>query len=149
MVQCAGAPEVFWVQHHNGIYRSEDGAGSWQEIADVRPSAFGFAVAVHPRDPDTAWFAPATADACRIPVDAQLVVSRTRDGGRSFTRLSRGLPPAPVYDLVYRHDLAVDDSGERLACASTTGGLWLSENQGDDWQCLSARLPPVYCVRFA
>ncbi|MDI9793057.1 exo-alpha-sialidase, partial [Pseudomonas aeruginosa] len=45
--------------------------------------------------------------------------------------------------------LDIDPSGERLAMGSTTGGLWLSENGGEDWQQLSANLPPIYCVRFA
>jgi hypothetical protein len=31
---------------------------------------------------------------------------------------------------------------------STTGALWLTENQGDFWQALSTNLPPVYCIRF-
>jgi len=50
---------------------------------------------------------------------------------------------------VYRHGLDVDAQGQRLAMGSTTGSLWLSENQGDAWQCLSHHLPPVLAVRFA
>lgn len=121
VVQCAGAPDTFWAQHHNGIFVSRDGARSWQEIEQAGPSVFGFAVACHPRDGGTAWFAPAVKDECRVPVDGQLVVTRTRDGGARFDTLSRGLPPAPGYDLVYRHALVVDASGERLAMASTSG----------------------------
>ncbi|AXK40003.1 WD40/YVTN/BNR-like repeat-containing protein [Crenobacter cavernae] len=148
MVQCEGRPEALWVQHHNGIFRATDGAARWQRVHAL-PSSFGFAVAVHPRQPDTAWFVPAVKDECRVPVDGRFVVNRTRDGGRSFEALDDGLPPPPAYDLVYRHALAVDASGERLAMGSTTGGLWVSENGGDRWQCVSAHLPPIYCVRFA
>lgn len=149
MVQCEARPEVLWVQHHNGVFRSIDGAAHWHEIDAAAPSNFGFAVAVHPRDPDTAWFAPALKDQYRVPVDARLVVSRTRDGGRSFEVLGDGLPPPPAYDLVYRHALAVDGTGQSLALASTTGGLWLSDDQGARWRAVPARLPPVYCVAFA
>ncbi|HDR9159437.1 TPA: exo-alpha-sialidase [Burkholderia vietnamiensis] len=147
VVQCAAAPDVLWTQHHCAIFRSTDGAAHWQRI-DAQPSSFGFAVAVHPKDPDTAWFVPAVKDACRIPVNGRFVVTRTRDGGRSFESLSNGLPPAPAYDLVYRHGLAVDDTGTRLAMASTTGGLWTSGDGGENWRQVSAHLPPVYCVRF-
>ena len=28
------------------------------------------------------------------------------------------------------------------------GGLWVSENQGDDWQCVSAHPPPINSVCF-
>jgi photosystem II stability/assembly factor-like uncharacterized protein len=148
VVQCASRPECYWTQHHNAIFRSTDGAASWQEVNDVPPANFGLAVAVHPQDPDTAWFVPAIKDERRIPVDGKVVVTRTRDGGRSFDVLREGLPQRHAYDLVYRHALDVDETGERLAFGSTTGSLWISENQGDSWQCVSQHLPPVYCVRF-
>jgi hypothetical protein len=148
MVQCAAAPDVLWAQHHNGVFRSVDGALQWSEIANVPPSGFGFAVAVHPHDADVAWFVPAVKDEFRVPVDGKLVVTRTRDGGRSFDVLDRGLPTAPAYDLVYRHALAVDAAGDRVAFGSTTGGLWISEDQGDQWQPLDARLPPINAVTF-
>lgn len=149
IVACTVRPETLWVQHHCGIFRSVDAAATWTEITDVAPSSFGFAVAVHPRDPDTAWFVPAIKDERRVPVDARFVVTRTRDGGKRFDVLSEGLPAVPSYDLVYRHGLAVDATGTRLAMGSTTGGLWISENAGDAWQCVSLNLPPISAVRFA
>lgn len=149
MVQCRAAPDTFWVQHHNGVFISDNGGTQWREIGNVPPSVFGFAVAVHPHEPRTAWFVPAVKDERRLPVDAKVVVARTRDGGQSFEVLRAGLPQEHAYDLTYRHALAVDPSGERLAFGSTTGGLWLSEDQGDCWQQLAARLPPVYAVTFA
>jgi hypothetical protein len=148
LVQCAAAPDTMWVQHHNGVFRSTDRARSWQEITAIRPAKFGFAVAVHPRDPETAWFVPGVKDECRVPVDARLVVARTRDGARSFDVLTEGLPQTHAYDLIYRHALAVDDTGRRLAMGSTTGHLWLSENGGDTWSLVAGHLPPISCVRF-
>lgn len=91
---------------------------------------------------------PAESDERRVPVGGQVVVTRTRDGGRTFDVLSDGLPQEHAYDLTFRHALDIDDTGDRLAFGSTTGSVWISENQGDSWQCLSANLPPVYCVRF-
>jgi photosystem II stability/assembly factor-like uncharacterized protein len=148
MVRCAAAPDHLWIQHHNGIFRSTDGGHHWSEITEAGPSVFGFAVAVHPKDPDCAWFVPAVKDECRLPVDGKLVVTRTRDGGQSFTTLDSGLPEAPAYDLTYRHALDVDASGKLLAFGSTTGGLWISEDQGDHWHCLSSHLPPINVVQF-
>jgi hypothetical protein len=148
LVRCPAAPDRMWVQHHNGIFVSADEGRSFTELRDVQPSAFGFAVAVHPRDPDTAWFVPEIKDEKRIPVGGRLVVTRTRDGGRTFETLTRGLPQEHAYDIVYRHGLDIDRTGDRLAMGSTTGGLWVSESQGDDWQLVSHTLPPVYAVRF-
>jgi len=149
LAQCRAAPHRIWVQHHNGIFVSSDEGRNFTELMDVKPSAFGFPVVVHPREPDTAWFVPEIKDEKRIPVDGKLVVSRTRDGGRTFETLSKGLPQSHAYDVVYRHALAIDESGDRLAMGSTTGGLWVSEDQGDSWACVSHTLPPVYAVQFA
>jgi hypothetical protein len=131
-----------------GIFRSTDAGVSFSETTDVKPSVFGFAVAVHPDDPDTAWFVPAVKDEKRYPRDGRVVVNRTRDGGKSFETLTRGLPQEHAYDLVFRHALDIDESGERLVLGSTTGSLWITENGGDSWQTLSSNLPPVYAVRF-
>jgi hypothetical protein len=146
--RCAAAPDVVWAQHHNGAFRSEDGGRTFVEL-HVPPSSFGFAVVAHPRDPQTAWFVPAIKDEQRVPVDGALVVSRTRDGGRTFEVLREGLPQRDAYHLVYRHGLDCDAAGETLAMGSTTGALWLSRDAGDSWTALSRDLPPVYAVRFA
>ena len=148
VVACPADPDRLWCQHHNGIFRSVDGAASWQEIEGVKPSAFGFAVAVHPTDPDLAWFVPAIKDEHRIPVDGAVVVNRTKDGGQTFETLRDGLPQEHAYDLVYRHALDVDATGDVLAIGSTTGNLWVSEDGGDHWETVSPSLPPVQCVRF-
>ncbi|MFW2335542.1 WD40/YVTN/BNR-like repeat-containing protein [Ilumatobacter sp.] len=152
IVRCAAEPDVLWTQHHCGIYRSVDNGDSWTEIAPTGdaagPSTFGFAVAVHPHDPDTAWFVPAVNDEVRVPVDGEFVVTRTRDGGDSFEVLRGGLPGAPAYDLVYRHALDIDDTGDRLVMGSTTGSLWWTRDGGDEWELVSANLPPIASVRF-
>jgi hypothetical protein len=150
LAQSPSHPDCFWVQHHNGIFRTTDGAANWHEISapPAAPSAFGFAVAVHPRDPDIAWFVPGIKDEKRIPVGGKLVVSRTRDGGKSFDVLRNGLPQEHAYDVVYRHALDVDPSGDALAFGSTTGSLFTSDDGGEHWTRLPHQLPPIYCVRF-
>lgn len=148
IVRCAGAPDVLWCQHHNGIWLSTDNGGNWEEVTAPQ-SSFGFAVAVHPADGRTAWFAPAIADQHRVPVGAALAVNRTRDGGATFETQRDGLPQRHCYDLVYRHGLDVAPDGATLLMASTTGSAWLSDDGGTHWQTISANLPPVYAVRFA
>ncbi len=148
LAQCKGDPTRLWVQHHNAMFYSIDDGQSWIETKDVKPAVFGFVVVAHPTDPLTAWYVPAIKDEQRIPVDGRFVVTRTRDGGRSFDVLSRGLPQIPSYDLVYRHGLAVSDSGDDLVVGSTSGGLWVSSDQGDSWCAAPMRLPPIHAVRF-
>jgi hypothetical protein len=127
------APDRIWCQHHNAMYRSDDGGESWVDLGTPSPSNFGFAVAAHPTDADTAWFVPAVDDGCRVPVEGRVVVNRTRDGGNTFVSLARGLPEPPAYDLVYRHSLDVGSEGRVLAMGSTTGSLWVSQDGGGNW----------------
>lgn len=77
-----------------------------------------------------------------------VIVTRTKDGGKSFKVLKKGLPQGNAFDLVYRHGLAIDKTGKRLAMGSTTGSLWTTDNSGESWKLVSAHLPPIYAVRF-
>ena len=146
---CPADPDRIWCQHHNGIFVSDDGGANFRESLNVMPSSFGFAVAPHPTDRDRAWFAPARKDEFRVPVDGRVVVTETRDGGETYVALGKGLPERDAYDLIYRHALVIDGSGQRLAMGSTTGSLWVSGDQGAAWQLLSAHLPPISCLAFA
>jgi len=148
VVRCASAPDTLWTQHHNGIWKSVDNAVSWQEVTTAPLSNFGFAVAVHPSDANTAWFVPGVADQQRVPVGAALAVNRTRDGGKTFETLREGLPQSACYELIYRHGLALAPDGRQLLMGSTTGGLWSSGDAGDSWKTVSNHLPPIYAVRF-
>ncbi len=149
LAACAAAPDAVWAQHHNGIFHSGDGGASFAEVTAAAPSRFGFAVAAHPRDPATAWFAPAVKDECRVPVDGRMVVTRSRDAGRSLEVLSAGLPERDCYDLVYRHALTVAAAGDCLVMGSTTGNLWASADGGENWRQVAAHLPPVAAVALA
>ena len=147
VARCAAAPDVMWMQHHNGIFRSTDAGVTWTQLK-LPGDDFGFAVAAHPKDPNTAWFVPAIKDELRIPRDGAFAVTRTRDGGKSWETLREGLPQRDAFDLIYRHGFDVDGSGTQLAMGSTTGSLWVSDNGGERWQLANAHLPPIYAVRF-
>lgn len=147
LVRSPTEPDVLWVQHHNGVFHSTDCGRQWRELT-VAPSSFGFAVAVHPTDARRAWFVPAIKDEKRIPVDGALCVTHTADGGASFTAQRQGLPQESCYDLVFRHALAIDTGGDRLAFGSTTGNLYATEDGGATWRALCHHLPPVYAVTF-
>ena len=144
LARCRDHPDHLWIQHHNAQFRSSNGAAQWDTISEI----FGFGVAAHPTDPQTAWFVPAEKDEMRIPHDGDFCVLKTTDGGRSFRRITAGLPPKPCYDLILRHALDVDSTGDTLAIGSTTGNLWLSGDAGESWRVVSHHLPPIYCVRF-
>ncbi len=148
IAQCQTDPEHLWMQHHNGIFHSTDRAQNWRELTDIDPSTFGFAVVAHPNDAKTAWFVPAVKDECRVPSNGKVIVNRTQNSGQSFQTLKDGLPQNHAYDLTYRHAMTMDEQAQTLAFGTTSGGLWWSDNNGDDWQSIDARLPPIYALSF-
>ncbi len=147
VARCLAAPDTMWVQHHCGIFRSTDAGVNFTQLK-LPGDDFGFAVAAHPKDPNTAWFVPGMKDELRMPRGGALAVTRTRDGGKSWETLRDGLPQRDAYDLVYRHGLDVDATGTQLVMGSTTGALWTSDDSGERWQLVNAHLPPIYAVRL-
>lgn len=146
LIRAPSDPNRMWVQHHCGIFVSDDAGKHWRECLHNGDSSFGFAAAVHPQDSDIAWFVPAIKDESRFPKDGQLKVIKTTDGGKTFIEMTRGLPQTESYDLVYRHALAVSSNGKDLYMGSTTGNFWMSSDGGESWQTLSHHLPPIYSV---
>jgi photosystem II stability/assembly factor-like uncharacterized protein len=148
LVQSPASPDVLWQQNHCGIFRSVDAGRAWTRVS--RPDAvphFGFPIAACERDADTAWVVPAVSDERRMAVGGSLCVSRTSDGGKTWTHLREGLPQENCFDVVYRH--ALDRSGDRLAFGSTTGNVYCSNDRGESWHSLGNNFPPIYSVRFA
>ena len=147
MLASPSNPDVLWQQNHCGIFRSEDGGQNWRDISQEETAAyFGFAIAVDERDERCAWVVPAVDAEYRIAVERKLRVCRTEDGGDSWQELTVGLPQDPSYDLIFRHALDID--GDTLAFGTTTGNLFVSDDRGDNWRCLSHHLPPIHSVRF-
>lgn len=139
--------KVLWQQNHCGIYRSADGGGNWDSISEENgPANFGFAVAASETDPDTAWVIPGVSDEVRTAVDGKMCVCRTNDGGKTWTQLRDGLPQENCFDIVYRH--CFDIHGKELAFGTTTGNLFYSSDEGDQWQTVSNYLPMVYVLKF-
>ena len=147
LVACRSNPDILWQQNHCGIFRSTDGAESWEDVGmKDGPAHFGFAIAVDEEEGDTAWVVPAVGDEVRVAIDGALCVCRTEDGGKSWKALRDGLPQEGCYDLVLRH--ALDVCGDTLAFGSTTGNVFVSGDRGDRWRILSHHLAPVYSARF-
>ena len=144
------APGRLYLQNHWGVYRSDNWGENWQDIGDPLPSDFGFALAVHPRDADTAYCIPMQSDMFHCAAEAKLRVFRTRDGGAKWEGLTRGLPQRQAYETVVRDAFATDSLGTfGLYFGTRNGKLFASLEEGDSWRCLADSLPPITCVRVA
>ena len=147
MTGCLHEPGHLWQQNHCGVFYSNDGAQTWKKVSKPDQGVhFGFPIAVDEHDGRTAWVVPARSDAERMAIGGGLSVARTTDGGQSWESFANGLPQQHAYDIVFRHGLAV--SGDCLCFGSSTGNVYLSEDHGENWQCLGNHFPPVYSVNF-
>ena len=150
MVMHPARPERFFVQSHWGLYRSDDGAESWKDIANGVPSDFGFAMAMHPHNPDCVYIIPVESDEFRCTIDGRLRVYRTRNAGASWEPLMRGLPQKRAYETVLRDSMTVDSLDPAGVYFGTRSGqLYGSSDEGKNWKRILEGLPSIVCVKCA
>jgi serine/threonine protein kinase len=143
-------PERLFLQNHWGVYRSDNGAENWIDIANGVPSDFGFATVMHPRNPDCVYIVPVESDEFRCACDGRLRVYRTRNSGASWEPLSRGLPQKRAYETVLRDAMTVDSFDPvGIYFGTRSGQLFASRDEGRTWQKILEGLPAVVCVRSA
>lgn len=146
------ASNVLYRQQHCGVYRSDDYGASWQDISEGLPERHGFPLAVHPKDVNTVFVVPAYQGICKKHnscIIGALDVYRSRTGGRSWEKLSEGLP-RDVHCVVLRQAMDADTlKTPGVYFGTTTGEIYGSPDAGDSWQQLAAKLPRVQGVTAA
>lgn len=153
----AYGPDLLYQQNHCGVYRSEDGADSWEDISDGLPSRWSLPLALHPRDPNTLYVLPEdralgneVGGGHRYVTDGLFRVFRSRDGGQSWESVSKGLPDRKVYLHCMREGMATDGFDPAGVYVGTTSGqVFFSRNEGDSWDLLVDSLPPINSVDTA
>jgi serine/threonine protein kinase len=143
-------PERLFLQNHWGIYRSDNYAENWTDIANGVPSDFGFPVVMHPHNPDCAYVVPVESEEFRCACDGRLRIYRTRNAGSSWEPLMRGLPQKQAYETVLRDALTTDSYDPAgLYFGTRSGQLFGSHDEGKTWQKIHDSLPSIVCVRSA
>lgn len=141
------SPQVLYQQNHCGVYRSDNAGADWIDIGDGKlPARFGFPIAVHPMDPHTVYVVLEESDEYRMSVGGKFAVWRSRNGGDSWQRMSKGLPDK-AHLVVLREAMATDsfeDAG--IYVGTNTGQLFYSRDSGDSWELMADFLPPIYSV---
>jgi photosystem II stability/assembly factor-like uncharacterized protein len=143
-------PDRMFLQHHWGVYRSDDAGGSWQDIGKGLPSDFGFAMEMDPRDANTVYIIPIESDEFRCTPEAKLRVYRTKNGGESWEPLTQGLPQEDAWETILRDNMSSDSANPTgLYFGTRSGKVFGSNDGGDSWTPIREGLPPITCVKTA
>ncbi len=141
-------PEVLYQQNHCGVYRSDNGAASWKDISKGLPSRFGFPIAIHPHEPGTIFVVPEVSPEYRFVPDGSFCVWRSRNGGKTWQKLTRGLPQKNAFLHVMRQASSTDTCDDTDVYVGTTSGeVFYSHDNGDSWELLQSHLPAVLASR--
>jgi hypothetical protein len=149
------SPDRLYQQNHCGIYRIDRPARRWVRIGEAMPKSIGdigFPVVLDPADPDAAWVFPMDGTKVwpRTSVGGKPAVYMTRNGGRTWKRLDRGLPPRNAWFTVLRQAMCADrGSAPCIYFGTTAGEVWAGVRGGDSWRRVAEHLPEIYSVTYA
>jgi photosystem II stability/assembly factor-like uncharacterized protein len=156
MVAHPTVPGVRFQQNHFGVLWLDDGAAKWDETSKGLPDesmqfgkhAYGFASAIHPHDPDTAYVVPLAGND-RMAAEAGTAVYGSKDRGTTWKRMAKGLPKSARFE-VYREGMSTDRLDPAgIYFGTANGEVWGSADEGKTWAQIAAYLPPVMAVSTA
>jgi len=129
--------DTVWVGTDDGlIHVTQDDGKTWQDVTPPELTAWSKVVMM-----DASHFdvneAYAAVDRHRLD-DNEPYIYRTRDGGKSWQKITSGLPGG-----VYVQTVKEDPERRGLLYAGTELAVFVSFDDGDHWQSLQLNLPPV------
>ena len=131
---------LIWIGTDDGlIWRTDDDGAHWTNVTPRQLQPWSKVAVVEPShfDPNVAY---AAIDRHRLD-DQRPYILKTRDGGRTWTEITKGLPgdggPSSV-------NVIREDPGRTgLLFAGTERSLYVSFDDGENWQPLGSGLPPT------
>jgi photosystem II stability/assembly factor-like uncharacterized protein len=126
---------MVWVGTDDGlIHLTVNDGKTWQNVTPAALTAWSRVTMMEAShsDVDTAY---ASVDRHQLE-DFEPYIYRTRDRGKTWQRITGGLPAG-----VYVHTVKEDPARQGLLFAGTERGVFLSFDDGDHWQSLQLDLP--------
>ncbi|MEM1247569.1 MAG: glycosyl hydrolase, partial [Acidobacteriota bacterium] len=127
---------LIWTGSDDGlVHLTRDGGKTWENVTPSK-MAEGIinVIDVSPHDPGTAYFARAGYKMN----DFTPSIYKTDDYGRSWKKIVKGLP-----EDTFARSIRVDPKRPGLLYAGTETGVFVSFDDGDNWQSLQLNLPEV------
>jgi photosystem II stability/assembly factor-like uncharacterized protein len=126
---------TIWAGTDDGlIHITRDGGKSWQNVTPPQLKAWSKVSIIEAShfDAGTAYTA---INSFRLD-DLRAHIYRTRDFGKTWTEITQGMPDGGSSNVVRE-----DPVRKGLLYAGTEGSVYVSFNDGDDWQPLQLNLP--------
>ncbi len=134
----APSPEranMIWIGTDDGLIQlTRDGGKTWKDITPqaLTPWSKVATLSTSPFDAETAY---AAVDRHRLD-DLHPYIYRTHDGGKTWKEISQGIPLGSYVQVVRE-----DPARRGLLYAGTETGVYVSFDDGDQWQPLQLNLP--------
>ena len=126
---------TIWAGTDDGLIQlTRDGGKSWQNVTppQLKPWSKVSIIEASHFDAGTAY---AAINSFRLD-DLRAHIYRTRDFGKTWTEITKGIPEGGASNVVRE-----DPIRKGLLFAGTEGSVYVSLNDGDDWQPLQLNLP--------
>ncbi|HKW65378.1 MAG TPA: hypothetical protein VJN89_22695, partial [Candidatus Acidoferrum sp.] len=126
---------TIWAGTDDGlIHITRDGGKSWQNVTppQLKPWSKVSVIEASHFEAGTAY---AAINSFRLD-DLRAHIYRTRDFGKTWTEITKGIPDGGASNVVRE-----DPVRKGLIFAGTEGSVYVSFNDGDDWQPLQLNLP--------
>jgi len=129
-------PGHIWVGSDDGlVHLSRDGGANWVNVSPPhKGEAMINAIEISPHEPGTVYLA---VTGYKLN-DFKPYIYKTTDYGKRWARIDGGLP-----DDAFVRVVREDPMRKGQLYAGTESGMFVSFNNGGDWQTLKLNLPPV------
>ena len=136
IVESALDKGFIWVGSDDGlVHLTRDGGANWENISPKHGREAQInAIELSPHDKATAYLA---VTGYKLN-DFRPYIYKTADYGRKWQRIDKGLPEDAFVRVVRE-----DPAQKGLLYAGTESGIFVSFNDGKEWQSLQLNLPPV------
>jgi photosystem II stability/assembly factor-like uncharacterized protein len=126
---------LIWVGTDDGlVHVTRDGGATWQNVTPPELTPWSKVTQIDASHFDAA---EAYVSVSRFRLDdLSPYIYRTRDGGKTWRRITNGLPDNASVNVVRE-----DTQRRGLLFAGTERQVWLSFDDGDHWQSLRANMP--------
>ena len=115
-----------------GVFRTTDGATSWQNVTGSLPDRYLVGMCIHPFDPDIVFLTASGFGTSHV--------FRSLDGGDTWDDIGTGLPDVPTSSVV------VDPLATSHVYVGNDLGVFVSRDAGDTWEEYSLGLPDAVMV---